>query len=699
MATPALVNPHAQKPGSLPSPIPTAPPPEMLSPTAPGKPIEMPPLEIQAGREPAQADLGEFGALPSVGEAAAAPAAATDLGEFGALPDVGKVSPETAAFSLPTPGEPVAGYTPPAPEVSGAPTFVKLPNGQYGTLDPQSKEVKELSPKEKEAFSYAAKAIRVGGPVVGSLFGNVLAGMIGAPAMQAAVHPAASVFETIAGEKPKELTATELVATSALTGAGGAIGKLASSGKGAILPGLSKVETQSLEQAGAKTLGAESAQATKVAKETGIPLQAEEINPQGKLSKNELVITGRDQQLVDELNNVRENVGPKVTESGAKQYSFKTELENLNKQLGSAVRTMIDRLKPHVRQRRFDVGQLLGDSEAILGKYSGGAPRSLRGEINKLKAKTSPEVSAEGFGTQTKFTPAKPGQTTLSPYDEMGRTTPNVKPEAAQATPAKATGMQPFAAGKGTRGLTFDELENLRNTAKANANFDSPNRTAQDKAWGEFYNAIKNQRNSVVEAMANEAGDPSLSNNLKIANKAYSDSVDKIDNLVSKLSEDPSMIGAARIILQKNNPKELRDFFDLIPEGKKAEIQRIMADDIIGNPTRENLGAKSMEDRLNSYDLKSQELIFGGSLPELRRLINVGKIIESGTVKKEASGISKVLNTLLTSHYSFVKKAAKIVLDRYETLVGPPTKGSQIGKAVGAGAIPAMRKSHQKESK
>lgn len=492
--------------------------------------------------------------------------------------------------------------------------LVKDAAGRYRIQEPGG-QLRELTHFEKQGAHYMAKGLRIGGPVLGAIagtgLGTMAAGATGgamAPAILPlesagsvlggeAVHGTASLLEEAAGEKPEERTMLTRSGEALGPVFGRFVGAIGQKFGGSALPGIAKTESADLVQKGTQTLAAEAATRQATAKETGIPLTSEQVQPEGpKPSKATLAAVGQEQKIVDSFGKLKDDISPTLSADQAKDFSTKGFFEN-------------------VRQ----------DSEKKIGALKGKAYQYSKNEdIPDLGSKVEDAVK----GTMEKRFADNPSYT------------------------------ENWLDQRESGDASLRDLDRLVTTTGEKAKFGAIDRGENEKIAGELYHNIKDVRDQALEDVFTKNGDTESLKALQQERKNYSQNREKWDKFSDKFANDPSMLGAARIIAKKNNFGELRDFMSMVPEEQQGQFRRLMADEIIGKPTRGNIDAAGMEKRLNGLDYKNRDLIFGDAQPELHKLINVAKLVESNPAAANQRAAKTLVEKLMKSPREYIKSGA-----------------------------------------
>lgn len=647
-----LTNPHSQQPQDLESPVPnesaenSVPPPQKIS---------MPPMEIQAGREPAVASQ------PTTAPTADSPdifadvpdAKHAELAPFADVPDAAPQEPSLGVKALnaimQTPsGEVGSGVSPSAAkETEAAPQFVKLPDGQYGIMDASTKEVRHLSEGEKGAFKFISHAIEIGGPTIGAIFGGVLGGAAGGGAARIAERP----FKELAGEKPPEDTilgypipgagAVKDVAGGAATGAVGAlvgkgIGAIAKAGLGSELPQMANVAGTAASpsvQAGENVMAQAAGQKVAASREAGIKLFPEEVNvenptvtgkaksiAQGYSGPEEQAAflktrAGRDQQVVEKVQSIRDEIGPKLSAEDAKAFSAKSALEAIT--------------KGHEK----DIAELKAKSYIANGNKPDAAASM------KLASGIDETLSKRGVSAPTEMKKIRA---------ELG--------------------------ADGGKGVTQRRLDQIVTNADERANYDAKlgGRSQEDRLWGEVAHSAREARNDLLDRTFQSVNDKASLDQLTSKRAFYSRNIEQIRDLTQKLSEDPSLIGAVKEIAKKNNPATLGDFLSYLPDEQAAQARRLVADEIIGEPQRGSIKewANKAKENLHEYDPKSQDLIFEKGTGELAKVLSLAKHVDAlpTAAAEDSNALKEITKIALSSRHRAVKSIALKIVGAFEKL-------------------------------
>lgn len=366
MASP-VTSAYGNGPNSLGSPVPGVDAAQEISSGA----VSMPEMTIQAGREPAAAPAGK---VPSDFDAHQPAPAANVPADFDS-----HVPSDFDSFSPPQPpAEPqsVGGVT-------GAYGVVSLPDGGFGVREANG-SVRHLTENEKKAAHYAATALRMGGPTIGGLIGAA-AGTVGGPVGEAAgagaggvvggeaVHPMASFFEKLAGEKPHERGAVDRTLEAVLPAVAGPVaGSFAKSG----LANVAEEGVARTVNAGSQIAAEEASKRIATADEAGGTLFKHEVNPENAAvvqGANDLKSGAVGQKAADEfkaaelsrgskninkLDRIFEKVGPQQTEEAAKAGDVKKGFDSVSREFEKRLSENKGRAQKIAGDQTFDLASV-----------------------------------------------------------------------------------------------------------------------------------------------------------------------------------------------------------------------------------------------------------------------------------------------------------------------------------------------------
>lgn len=649
-----LTSAYGNGPSKLQSPIPEqAQSSETIN---PGK-IEMPPMTIQAGPEPERQPATE--ATPEE-------LAAQDIAAHSAQ---GGQSPEELAMAD------IAGHSSNSSEIQGPPEatgisantlgaynggwlggntpvaapqdkVVKMPSGSFGILQ-KSGQVRELSPNERASAHYIAKAFRIGGPTIGAILGELGFGIPGSMAGSEIggefAHPIASQLEQIAGEVPQERTmgtrAIETLAPAVLPVVGSSL-----MGSGIKNVGGSAIEAAApaaVGAAGGNVIAKDAAERIAASKEADVPLFQHEVNPEnpkitegaqtvasgksGEVEQGKLLgkQAERDQILIDKVAKLKSDIGPPTSAEQAKDFSGKNFFESL------------------AQNHEQKISEL--KSKAYLAS----------GNVRLPEASLHLDSSIADV------------------LDKRG-----------VEAPEGVKSLQSEIGAKGGRGITLKRLDQFVQQAQDNANFGGLDRSADNRVWGEIANRAREVRNQTLENVFKDIGDEGSYNAIKAERQFYSSKIDRIKQFQNQLEQDPSLIGTVRAIVKKNNPADIKDLIGLLPDEQAAQVKRLVADEILGEPTRGNIAqwAAQADKNLKSYDPKSLDPIFEGGTKEIQKLINVAKSVKNlkPEVVGDSAAMQEIVKLSLSTKHRFIKKLALKLINGLST---PPTAGEFIGES------------------
>jgi hypothetical protein len=669
-------SPFGNKPANLetadPSRAPQSSTPPVAAPNVPrGTKVAMPAMEIQAGAENVPRgtpeEAGALAALDSLGSGSggspaspggpsqAAPAAtgdqAQELGALDALDSLTKA-----------PGGDVQGPPEAVPGTGGLattathlaiaqPQMVQMPNGEYGVLEKGGK-IRQLTEQEKKGAHLMAEALRVGGPTIGAMAGAGLGALLPVPGSTMVGESAGSVaggeavdararqLESMAGEKPHERGMLDRGVEAVAPVLGPLVGKsFAASG----IKNVAEKAAEPAVAAGSEAIAKAAQERVQASNEAGIPLTAGEVNAENPavVGKEQSVASGqsgpdeqaslvaakagRDQQIVNQFDQIRERVGPKVSAEEAKAVSARDAMT----EIASAHEKKIGQLKSRA---------YVATGDAPLPE----AGIELKSGVDRVIEKHALDTSMDSALT--------PGEQQILKFrEQLGKEVGN----------------------EGGKGISLKNLDKLTQRAQSNANFGSSQRTPAERVWGEIAHETRVVRDNAIEKAFKDVGDTKSAGEISDARKFYSENIDQIRKFQSDLEQDPSLVGATRTILKRNNPKDVRDFMSLLQPEQADKVRGILFDEIAGTPDRSarTINAKQIETNLNQYDPKTLEVVFGDELPNLRKLVNVAKIADAGKIRvgaapEESAPGKEVLKIAAATKYGFMKKLANAVLDK-----------------------------------
>lgn len=580
-------------------------------------------------------------------EQAPTPTPSMDLSSLGAVPS--QQAPEQQGPPEETQGPPQRGI--PLEGSSQAANLpigmIERPNGKFGWK--QDGKIRDLTADEQKAFSYMAKATRVGGPLIGNILGGVIGslggpvgtvagGVLGGPLGENAAHPMTNMFEKFAGEKPSEKN-PEALALGGLIGAG--IGAAASKyGAAAMLPGMTSVDSALAPEAGVAIANKAAELRGDTAKAAELPILPHEQfseNPAvkgtaedvaagmyGTKPKDNLQATqiARDQSHLNAWEGLKDAVGPALDGQANKDFRVRDIFQNFADNHSNNISGYKARAYVASGNDQYPVMDLMGKYQDTLTK---------KGYLN-----------ADG-------------------------SLPESVDPAAQTLINKFKDLQKQAGAQGGKGMTLQQLDSFVSSAQDQANFSSKlDRTPVERAWGEIQHEAVLARDDAAAQAFDKAGDENSALALRNLRDEYSDKINFVRSMQAKLSKDPDLGMAVKALVKNTSPEDMSKLQQIAgPENSKI-ISRGFLDAVTDgaiNPKTRTVNASAIEKELKKYPQENVDKLLQGSGKDLQTLINYSKSIEGKQLTFDDVGDNKSIQGILKLlfHKGPIRTSAKLL--------------------------------------
>jgi len=487
-------------------------------------------------------------------------------------------SPQAAAPAGPSSAAPAAelpadflpqDFNPPS-QVQGPPEktiatgmhgIVKAPDGSYAVQEPDG-QLRPLTDKEKKGASYIAAGLRFAGPLGGMLLGGgtVASGVLSVAGGEA-VHPIASELESIAGEAPHQRTWLERGLEAAAPG----LSKI----PGAMLPGMAKVAEEAL---------------------AGTPSKLSQIAP----------------ATIEKLfTKTRDEVGPTLSETDAKNVSFRDEFKKIRKGYQDTV----------------------SDLKAKSYLASGGEKYPLPELLPKMQ------------------------QTLGADYlDENGSFRKRL-PEGSTALANLYSDIRDSAGAQGGKGLDIRELDNYTKRAQGLGNYDSISPTPSEVKARQIARQLREARDDTMSQVFAKAGDANSGEQLKLARDNIYRHEDTLRDVIKALDENPTNV--EKNLIKRDNPETVRNVYEMLDK----KHQDILSGKFLDRMAEEGI------DKMKEYDPKTLDTVLGGNRDKVEALLNYAKVASRPGVSASriADIAARASRLLLSPKYGAARESVNFV--------------------------------------